>query len=364
MDDEGKEEKLRPGKLDPGLLEELIRRCPLSDPRVVMGPGIGRDVAVLDMGDHLLVAKTDPITFAADEVGWYLVQVNANDIATAGARPRWLLVTLLLPEKNTTRGLVQRIHADLTRACSELGISLVGGHTEITHGLDRPILVGQMLGEVARDRLVRPEAARPGDVLLLTKGIAIEGTSILGRDLGEELARRTDEGLARACARFLHDPGITVVRDALAACEAGGVHAMHDPTEGGLATGLWEFSRVTGCGLEVRQDAVPVYPETRRACEAFGLDPWGLIASGALLIAADPAYEQAIRDLLSRTRPGPSSPGVGENALQAEGIPCTVIGRLLERGEPCRLITPEGPQDLPRFDRDEIARLFSSLAGG
>ena len=223
----------------------------------------------------------------------------------------------------------------------------MGGHTEITHGLDRPIVVGQMLGEVARDRLIRAEDARPGDVVLLTKGIAIEGTSIIGRELRAELARRTDAALAPKCRAFLHNPGISVVRDALTACEAGGVHAMHDPTEGGLATGLWELSKATGCGLEVTLDAVAVYPETRRACEVFGLDPLGLIASGALLIAADPAHQQAIA-----------------HSLRAAGIACTAIGRLTERDAPCKIVDDKGSRELPRFERDEVARLFSDLAEG
>jgi hydrogenase maturation factor len=144
------------------------------DLRVVLGPGIGRDAAVIDNGGQkLLVAKTDPITFAADLIGWYAVNINANDIACMGARPAWLMTTVLLPESSTPE-LAENIFDQVLDACAALGIELVGGHTEITYRLDRPIVVAALLGEVERERLVRPEGARPGDALILTKGIAMK----------------------------------------------------------------------------------------------------------------------------------------------------------------------------------------------
>ena len=339
--------EFRPGKLEPAFLEKLLRRGRIADPRVLIGPGIGLDVAVIAFGEkNLLVAKSDPVTFATDEIGWYAVQVNANDIATAGARPRWFLATLLLPERATTRDLVEGIYADLRSACRALGVELVGGHTEITVGLDRPIVAGQMLGEVAPERLIRADGARPGDAILLTKRVAVEGTAILGREFSARLAAGTDDAFAERCRRFLHDPGISVVRDALTACEvSSAVHAMHDPTEGGLATGLCELAHASGCGVRVRRSAVPFYPETLRACDVFGLDPLGIIASGALLIVADPARAEEVTQ-----------------RLQAADIECAAIGEMLECGADCRLVTPDGEHELPVFDRDEIARLYSEDA--
>ena len=333
------------GKLDPALLGELLDSNRIQDPRVLMGPGIGRDVAVIDMGgDRCLVAKTDPITFAAERIGWYAVQVNANDIATSGARPKWFLATLLLPEHATTQETVEEIYADIVDACRSLEIELVGGHTEITCGLDRPIVVGQMLGEVSRRDLVRPDGARPGDTVLLTKRIAVEGTSILGSEFAVPLAEATEVGFPRTCAAFLHEPGISVMWDAVLACEAGGVRAMHDPTEGGLATGLRELADASGCGIRVRQADIPVYEETRRACDAFGLDPLGLIASGSLLIVAEPAYAEGT---IVR--------------LREAGIECRAIGEMLGRGAASLLATSDGDADLPAFERDEIARLYSEM---
>ena len=333
---------LRPGKLDPDFLASLLRRNRIRDPRVLIGPGIGLDAAVIDQGRKCLVAKTDPVTFATDAIGRYAVNVNANDIATAGARPTWFLATLLLPEKTTTRALVEEIYADLRAACDDLEIDLIGGHTEITLGLDRPIMAGFMLGEVEKDKLVRADGARPGDTLLLTKRAAVEGTAILGLECAERLAAATDEAFAQSCARFLRDPGISILRDALAACEVGGVHAMHDPTEGGIATGIMELARASGCGVRVEEARIPVYPQTRRACEAMGIDPLGLIASGSLLIAADTARAPAICD-----------------KLRGERIECVEIGAITGRGAPLIFVTEKGEQPLPVFERDEIATLFS-----
>ncbi|UCC65859.1 MAG: hypothetical protein JSV36_22485, partial [Anaerolineae bacterium] len=222
------------GKLPHEQLAHLLERYATDDPHLLVGPGLGEDATVIDLGhdfgDRLLVAKTDPITFASDEIGWYAVNVNANDVACMGATPRWFLATLLLPEGRTDDALVERIFGQIGRACAALGISLAGGHTEITYGLDRPIVVGHMLGEVARDRLVTTSGAQVGDVLLLTKGIAVEATAIIAREKAEELAGRFSAGFLARCQSFLRDPGISVVRDAQAALAAGRVHAMHDPT--------------------------------------------------------------------------------------------------------------------------------------
>ena len=170
------------GKLPADVLARLLENIQPADPRVIVGPGIGLDAAVIDMGDRLLVAKSDPITFATDSIGWYAVQVNANDIATTGATARWFLATLLLPESHADAAMAESIFSQIHSACAAISVSLVGGHTEITYGLDRPIVVGAMLGEVTRDRLVRPSGAQPGDALLLTKGIAVEGTAIIARE--------------------------------------------------------------------------------------------------------------------------------------------------------------------------------------
>jgi hydrogenase expression/formation protein HypE len=329
------------GKLPAEHLTRLLTRYAPTDERVVLGPSVGCDATVLSFGDRYLVAKTDPITFASEEIGWYAVHVNANDIACMGATARWFLATLLLPEVCTDERLVDTIFDQIVGACAELGVELVGGHTEITYGLDRPIVVGCMLGEVAPGRLVRPDGARPGDVLLITKGIAVEGTAIIAREKGSELAG-VDRSLLERCQGFLYDPGISVVRDAAVATAAGEVHAMHDITEGGLATGLWELAEAAGVGLEVDEVAIPILPETSTLCTRLGLNPLGLIASGALLLAVAPADAAVIR-----------------TALEEADITAARIGRVVERERAIVLRSATGGvRPLPRFERDEIARLF------
>jgi hydrogenase expression/formation protein HypE len=333
------------GKLPSELLRDLLARHgsgAAADPRVILGPGVGEDAAVIDFGERSLVAKTDPITYATDEIGWYAVHVNANDVACCGAAPRWFLACVLLPEGKANAELAESIFAQIDGACRHLGVSLCGGHTEIVPGLPRAVVVGQMLGEVAHGTHVTTAGARPGDRLILTKGIAIEGTAILARERRDSLRGVLPDVELDRSAAMLHEPGISVVRDAQLALEAGGVHALHDPTEGGLATGLWELAEAAGTGLAIDEERLPVLPECRAICEHLGLDPLGLIASGCLLIAAEPARADGI---------------VGR--LRGDGIAATMIGEAVPADRGCSLRAADGSlRELPRFARDEIARLF------
>ena len=333
---------MKAGKLPIDVLGRMLDRVDLSDPRVVLGPQPGEDAALIDFGDRFLVAKTDPITFATDLIGWYMVNVNANDIAVMGATPKWLLSTLLLPE-GTTEDEVSEVFHQLNRACSELDIALIGGHTEITYGLDRPLAAGAMLGEVKKDEAVLSSGVRDGDALLLTKGVAIEGTSILAREAADVLIEAgVDKRLIDKAAAFLFDPGISVVRDARIACESGDVHAMHDPTEGGLSGGLYELAAASGMGLDISYESIPVLPECAAICEVLNIDPMGLIASGSLLAAV--AHED-VDDVA--------------DSLSSEGIPSSVIGRAIEEHEAVKLHKTGNIADFPRFARDEIARYFA-----
>ncbi len=330
------------GKLPLDHLQSLLRHPPKQDSRLLIGPQIGEDAAVIDAGDRYLVVATDPVTFATDDIGCYVVHVNANDIAVLGARPLWFFVVMLLPENRTTSKMAETIMADVRAACEELNVALGGGHTEITQGLDRPILVGQMLGEVTPARLVRKSRIAVGDHILLTRGVAIEGTAILAREMSESLRGKVDHDLLARAARFLIDPGLSVVRAALAAAEVGEVvHAMHDPTEGGLATGLLELVMPAGLGLRVIREQIPVYPETATICNALALDPLKLIASGALLIAVAPEGT----DLVVK-------------AIAATGIPVTVIGEVRPSSEGTTIVTNGITEPLTPAVRDEIARAF------
>lgn len=329
------------GKLSPELLGRLLAQAPLLDGRVIQGPGIGLDCAVVDLGDRLLVLKSDPITFATDEIGWYAVQVNANDIATSGAQPRWMLATLLLPDRGSTPEVVERIGGQIFQACRQIGVSLIGGHTEITAGLERPILVGTMIGEVAREQLVTPRGARPGDQICLTKGVPIEATALLAREFPDRLKDLLDSQALRQAQNFLFDPGISVVRDARIAVGAGRITAMHDPTEGGLAAALWELAEASQARLIVDSFAVPVPQLASQVCAAFGIDPLAAIASGALLF----------------TTPAENLPAILA-AFEGEGVICRSIGRVEAGPLGVWQAAGDGLEPLPRPARDAIARLF------
>jgi len=334
-------EFLPAGKLPADLLQRLLGAYVVGDPRVIVGPAVGEDAAVIDFGDRYLIAKTDPITFATDEIGWYAVNVNANDIACAGGEPRWFLATALLPAGRADAAMAERIFRQLSQACRDLGVALCGGHTEITPGIDRPILAGLMLGEVAPAGLVRTAGAQVGDAILLTKGIAIEGTALIARERAAELAGEFDAGFLARCRDFLYRPGIGVVRDARIVRQHCEVHALHDPTEGGLATALRELATAAGVGLRVETEQIPVLPETALLCQRFGLDPLGLIASGALLA----------------TLPAQQTPAVLA-ALERAGLLGRVIGEVMPADYGVRMACGGVEGELPAFARDEIARLF------
>jgi len=329
------------GKLPADLLSELLDQVSIQDPRVILGPGIGIDCAVIDQGPTLLVLKTDPITFATDQIGWYLVQINANDIATTGALPRWMMVTALLPGDGTTRDMVKEISAQIQSACQSTGITLIGGHTEITHSLDRPILVGTMIGEVDRDSLVTPRGANPGDRILLTKGIPIEATAILAREFPLRLSQVISSEELEQAKNYLFDPGISVLKDAQTAIKSGKVTAMHDPTEGGLATALWELAEASSRTLLIDPASVPISPLSKKICDAFGLDPFGTIASGALLLTCQAQDAQNIR-----------------KAIKEEGITCADIGEVREGPASVSSWHESKYRQLARPKRDEISKAF------
>jgi hydrogenase maturation factor len=331
------------GKLPPGVLRGLLRAChPPASSGVVVGPRYGEDAAVIDIGTKYLVAKTDPITLTEERIGWYAVHINANDIATLGARPRWFLAAVLLPEGRATRAMARQIFLDILHTCRTLGITLCGGHTEITSDLRRPIVVGQMLGEAKKTELIRKDSQQPGDLIILTRGVAIEGTAILARAMGAELRGKVGQGAVSRAKRWLYDPGISVLRDARLAVRSGEVHAMHDPTEGGLLSGLAEIAQAGGVGLRVWKEKIPVLAETLAFSRALSFDPLALIASGALLVvAARASVPHLLRAFARQDIPATA---IGEIRPQKEGI------LVVKNGREMRLRVPK---------RDEIARLLS-----
>jgi len=336
---------LEVGKFPAGLLERILAKVDISDPRVVVGPRVGEDTAVLQTGRSLLVAKSDPVTFATDQIGWYAVQVNANDVACTGGTPKWFLATILVPER-FTEDEAEAVFDQILEACRSIDVSLVGGHSEVTYGIDRPIIMGTMLGEVEQDRLILTGGAQEGDSIVVTKGIAIEGTALLAREKSSQLLQSgmTQQAIDKA-ASLLSVPGISVLHDARIACASSRVHSMHDVTEGGLVTGLREVAKASGLGLAIEESSVPILSECQEVCEALGLEPLGLLASGALLI----------------TVPTADVPGL-LTSLEGEGINGFEIGTMIEAAEGLQMVEFHGETPLPEFSRDELARYMSSGA--
>jgi len=334
-------DRLPIGKLSPDLLKEVLKKAPLLDDRILSGPGIGIDCAVVEFGGKTLAFKTDPITFVSDEIGWYAVQVCANDIVTTGAKPLWYLATVLFPERETTEGLVKAVAEQLYQACERLGVSVIGGHTEVTSGLDRPIVVGTMVGEVDSKELISPDNTVPGDHILLTKGVPIEATAILARELSERLGSKLNAAELLEAQNYLYDPGISVVKDAHVAVQSGEVHSMHDPTEGGVAAALWEMSDACGYGICFDPQAIHIPDISKKICEIFNIDPLASIASGALLLAVP---EKSVTNIC--------------NELSNAGILCKDIGVVNTKDDGLMVIKDGAKKPYPRPIRDEIATLF------
>jgi hydrogenase expression/formation protein HypE len=330
------------GKLPGELLGELLSGHPIDDSSVIVGPGVGMDAAAVEAGGELIVVKTDPITFATQRAPYYLVNVNANDLACLGATPRWMLVTALLPAGKTTEDDVRELFAELRSACDHRGITLIGGHTEITGGLDRTILVGNMLGTVHPDRLLKPGGARPGDRILLSRPIAIEGTALLANELGDRLRQRVDRAIVERAAGYLDDPSISVRYDAQALLKTGVVTALHDPTEGGLATGVRELATAANAGAVIGRAGIPVMPETALFASIFGLDPLGMLASGSLLATVPPSEMETV-----------------ERACVDEEIPYAWIGKITPGERGCILKDHSRELELPVFNTDEVARALA-----
>ncbi|NQS90122.1 hydrogenase expression/formation protein [Patescibacteria group bacterium] len=334
------EQVLPSGKINPEILQKFFSLLPF-DKTVIVGPQIGEDAAVIEFEGKYLVVKTDPITLTSQNLGWYAVNINANDVACMGATPCWFLLTILLPQKKVTRTFLNDTFSQLLSASKELKVTLVGGHIEVTSRVSEPIAIGQMIGKVSKDKLIRTSGAKVGDVILLTKGIAIEGTNVIYQGKKEELKGKVSASLLKSMENLLYTPGISVVKEALLANEKVKVHCMHDPTEGGLKAGLWEIAYASGTGIRVKREKIPILRETKILCDIYKLDPLGLLASGALILTLD---SEEAKKLL--------------NLYQKEGIKCASIGEVVSKKEGLSIV--EGSKNYPFSAgcRDELSKIF------
>jgi hydrogenase expression/formation protein HypE len=290
--------KLPPGKIPIDILKEVVfKNLGAERSEVLLGPAAGVDGAVIDVGSKNAIVSMDPITGAVERIGWEAININANDVATFGVEPAFFFSCLLLPE-NADSKIVEIISTQMHTAAKKLGIAIVGGHAESTPGLTNPIVVGCVIGLTEKGKYVTAAGAKTGDKLILTKSAGIEGTAILATDREEHLKKVFNATILESAKNFYNQ--ISIVKDALTAYKTGGVHAMHDPTEGGVLNGIHEMADAAGLGVRVFEEKISVEPETAKICRYYEIDPLQLISSGTLLIAGEPQAADKIVDALCR----------------------------------------------------------------
>lgn len=343
------------GKLPPSVLRALILdRISRRRSEVLVHAAFGEDSAIIDFGEWACVISTDPITGSREDAGWLAVHVTCNDVVSNGAEPIGVLLTILCPErlgaeyenlpKNPAKdsqelpghlGLIDSIMRNAERAASELGVEILGGHTEITPGITRPIVSATAIGKAPRNKIITSSGAKTGDLLILTKGAGVEGTAILAADFEDLLKSALPHDLVERAKRFREK--ISVVREGLIASE-NGASAMHDVTEGGVLGAVYEMAEASGAGVEVWADKIPVAAETKEICSFFSIDPMRLISSGSMLISA-PKSDPIL------------------SLLHKEGIEASVIGRVTDKGSV--LVKSDKVMDLIPPQSDELWKVIT-----
>ena len=320
------------GKLPENVLvRSVFKQLHTKRPEILQGAGVGEDCAAMMLEpDEMFVVSTDPITGTTEDIGKVGMMVTLNDLASAGAEPVGVLLTALLPEsikESDIRSMMQQIDKE----CARYNVQVMGGHTEVTRAVNQPILTVTGIGKVKKGQMISTGGAKPGDDIIVTKWIAIEGTTILAKEKEEELSTRYPRAIIEAAKEM--DQHLSVVPEAAIAVKSG-VSAMHDVTEGGIFGAFWEMAEASGVGLEIDIKKIPIRQESVEVCEFFGINPYELISSGSMLIAAADG-NKLVRD------------------LEGAGIPATVVGkategndRVLINGEERRFLEPPKADEL------------------
>ena len=324
------------GKVPEAVLKRTVfRQIHTRREEVLVGAGVGEDCAALQLGpDEVFVLSTDPITGTDKNTGELAVQITANDLASAGAEPVALLLTVLLPV-TADEPMIRRLMREVDEACEKLHIQVVGGHTEVTAVVNQPVISVTGIGKAKKGHLVTTGGAGIGDDVVATKWIGIEGTSIIAREKEQELLERFAAPFVEEAKNF--DRFLSVVPDAAAAVKSG-VTAMHDVTEGGIYGALWERAEASGVGLEIDLKKIPVRQETIELCEYYRLNPYQLISSGCMLMTA-PDGRRLVRD------------------LEKAGIHATLIGRCVD-GKAKKILNGEDTAYLERPKTDELYKIY------
>lgn len=325
---------MKTGKIPESVLKRsVLRQLHNRRDEVLLGAGVGEDCAALTLeADEVFVMSTDPITGTGKEMGSLAVITTANDLASSGAEPVGVMLTILLPEESE-EALLKEIMRDAEATCEKFHMQILGGHTEVSAAVDRPVISVSGVGKVKKDAMIKTGGARPGMDIVVSKWIGIEGTVILAKERERELRGRYATTFIDRSKDL--DAYISVLSEAAVAARSG-VSAMHDITEGGIFGALWEMAEASGVGLEIDLKKIPVRQETIEICEFFGLNPYELISGGSMLMAAEDGNQLV-------------------HELEKAGIPAAVIGkamagndRVLRNEEERRFLEPPKPDELYR----------------
>lgn len=322
------------------LVRSVLKQVKHRREEVLMGPGVGQDCALLALGeDEAFVMSTDPITGTVKDIGSHCIHITANDLAASGAEPVAVMLTVMLPP-NVREIALRKMMEDVERVCRELHMEVIGGHTEITDVVKQPVISVTGVGKIKKNHMILTSGTKAGQDIVVTKWIGLEGTTIIAKEKESRLKEVFSDGFIQTAKDF--DRFLSVVPESKIAMEYG-VSAMHDITEGGIFGALWEMAEGAGLGLDIDLKKIPVRQETIEICECFGLNPYILMSSGSMMIAADHG-EGLVRK------------------LQEAGIAAAVIGqavsgndRILRNGEEVRY--------LDRPQSDELYKIYQESNG-
>ena len=328
---------MKTGKIPENVLKRsVLKQLHTKRSEVLLGAGVGEDCAALQLAeDEVFVMSADPITGTAKDIGALSILITINNLASAGAEPVGVMMTVLLPEHAEERELKDMMR-QAEEACSSANIQIIGGHTEVTSAVNRPVISITGVGKVKRGKLISTAGARPGMDIVVSKWIGIEGTAILAKEKESELLTRYATTFVERAKKL--EQYISVLSEAAVAARSG-VSAMHDVTEGGIFGALWEMAEASGVGLEIDLKKIPVRQETIEICEFFGINPYELISSGCMLMAAADG-NRLVRE------------------LEKQGIVATVIGKATD-GNDRVLCNEEERRFLEPPKTDELYKVLS-----
>lgn len=320
------------GKIPENVLKRsVLKQLHHRRGEVLLSAGVGEDCSAVKLSEgEVFILSVDPITAAKKGMGTLAVHVTANDLASSGAEPVGVLLSILLPQGKREKYL-KELMEEIETVCASLNIEVLGGHTEVTDVVNQPVVTVTGVGKVNEGSIISTAGLKSGDELVMTKWAGMEGTAILAAEQREKLLETLPDELLNTAEGFFQN--ISVVPEAMVARDLG-VHSMHDVTEGGIFGALWEVGAASGVGIEVDLKRIPIRQETIEICEVFGLNPYQMMSSGSMLIGCEHGNRLV-------------------EALEQAGISAAVIGkategndRIIKNGEEVRYLEPADSDEL------------------